>query len=279
MRNLSTNTILFNVAGIAIVVTAIGYMAHNLITTERVPRCTSRFPAGQQFAFDGETGKPRSPIELQGRSGMREWGVLKNAHIVATRGDPSATTLVVSLATTGNEENTDQNGVGFVWPISDLATAHSSCLSYNVFFPSGFKFTEPGYLPGVFGAADAAQLDDSKPADSFAVRMGWAQQGAIGAEIRAPSTSGYWQGATEQALWPLGRWVSVEQEVSLNTPGADDGVVRIWIDGSLTVESNVTNLRVAPQSTLTGVVSEIGYARTASDVASIKVSPFTMQWQ
>ncbi len=279
MSKLNMNAILFNAGGVAVLLTAVGYMGYSFFVTERVPHCSARYPAGQQFAFDSDKGKPLSPIEFQARAGLREWGVLQNAKIGTTTDGPAGGVMEVSLATTGDEDKADQNGVGFLWQPGDMSTANSACLSYSVFIPEGFTFSEPGYLPGLFGAADTAQLDESQPADGFAVRMGWAQKGEIGAEVRSPATAGYWQTSDRRAHWPLGRWVSIEQEVTLNTPGSVDGVMRIWIDGALTVESNVVNLRSTPQSTLSGVVSEIGYARTASEVSAIKVSPFIIQWQ
>ena len=279
MSKLNVNAILFNIAGVGILLTAVGYMGYTFLVTERVARCTARFPAGQQFAFDSDKGRPLSPIELQARAGLREWGVLQNANITTLDGQPNSAIMEVSLATTGDEDKADQNGVGFLWPLGDLAKAKAACLSYRVFLPEGFKFTEPGYLPGLFGAADTAELDEAKPAEGFAVRMGWAQKGDIGAEVRSPASAGYWAGSDRTARWPLGRWVGVEQEVALNTPGEDDGILRIWIDGALTVENTGMNLRAAERPTLTGVVSEIGYARIASEPAKIKISPFVIQWQ
>jgi isochorismate hydrolase len=73
--------------------------------------------------------------------------------------------------------------------------------------------------------------------------------------------------------------VFVEQEVKLNTPGQDDGVLRMWVDGQLKVQNLGTNLRGRPETALTGVVSDIGYARGSSDAVAIKVSPFMVQSQ
>ena len=275
----SLNTILFNVAGGAVVVAVIGYMGFDFVTTPKVPRCTERYPAGQQFAFESMKGQPLSPIELQARAGLREWGVLRNSKIIKNPNAPAGSVLEVSLASTENEDLANQNGVGFAWPLADMPSAASACLSYSVFLPKGFEFKEPGYLPGLYGAADVAQLDEEQPKDSFAVRMGWAQSGDLGAEIRSPATAGYWQGAGHKLEWPRGQWVAIEQEVALNTPGEFNGVLRIWIDGALTVDSSNLNLRSAPESTLTGVVSDIGYARTASDPGTVQVSPFIVQWQ
>ncbi|MDD4902305.1 MAG: hypothetical protein PHE24_04150 [Patescibacteria group bacterium] len=41
----------------------------------------------------------------------------------------------------------------------------------------------------------------------------------------------------------IGRWVNFEMEVKLNTPGAKDGLYRLWIDGKLVVERTGVDLR------------------------------------
>ena len=39
------------------------------------------------------------------------------------------------------------------------------------------------------------------------------------------------------------RWYAIENEVWLNTPGLSDGVVRVWVDGSLVISSTTVNIR------------------------------------
>ena len=43
-----------------------------------------------------------------------------------------------------------------------------------------------------------------------------------------------------------GRWYSVEQQVKLNTPGHDDGVLRAWIDGRIAFENTRVRFRETP---------------------------------
>ena len=145
--------------------------------------------------------------------------------------------------------------------------------------PDRFGFNEPGYLPGLFGAADITQLDELEPHDGFAARLGWAQSGDLGVDVRVPASAGYWETPSRKWIWPTSRWVKVEQEIRLNTPGQENGVMRVWIDGALTIDRGNVVFRTAPQAAISGVVSDIGYARTLSDVAAIRVSPFVLQWQ
>jgi hypothetical protein len=271
-------SIAFNVAGGGVLLVVAGYMAYSYFTTPAILACTSRYPAGQQFTLRGSSGKPMSTAELQGRTGSREWGLLKNAKVLAGEHGES---LEVTLASTETEEEetASQNGVGFVWPIRELGKASGACLSYGVFLPQGFAFKEAGLLPGLYGASDISQIDELAPEDSFATRMGWSNGGDVGVDVRAPARNGYWEAPSRKKIWSTGRWVRVEQEIALNAPGQTDGALRIWIDGALTINRTGLMLRKSHLSGLSGVVSDIGYARTLSDVAALRVSPFVVQWQ
>ena len=274
------NSIIFNLAGVAVMLTAGGYMVMSFLLTPRVEVCTKRYAPGQQFVYDSIKGKPLTPIDLQARSGSREWGLLQNAKIV--KGDDGApgSILEVSLAATGNEDKIDQNGVGFIWPVSDLAKASAGCLSYSAYLPAKFDFKDAGFLPGLYGAADVTQIDEIKPEAAFVARMGWATGGDLGVELRLPGEQGgYWQGASRRTTWGTGRWVRVEQEVKLNTQGSQDGLLRVWIDGYLTIDKAGIDYRRGSDAVFSGIVSDIGYQHSASTVAALRLSPFTIQWQ
>lgn len=279
MSSPSLNSIAFNVAGGAVLLTVGAYMLSSYFLKPAIVPCASRYPSGFQMTFEGSGGKPLTAIDLQARSGSREWGLLQNASIVPTAGAKRESVLEVKLAPTDAEDGTTQNGVGFTWQPHEIADAKSACLSYSVFLPTDFTFLERGLLPGLFGASDVSQLDDLQPADSFSVRVGWGQAGDAGLDVRVPSSSGYWETPPRKTNWPLGRWVTVEQEVQLNTPGQNDGLTRLWIDGGLTIDSGAMPLRLSAQSRISGVVADIGYARTIGAPARVRVSPFLLQWQ
>lgn len=275
----SMNSLIFNVAGGAVLLTVAGYMIMSYVTTPLVEPCSTRFPAGQKFTFTGANGKPLSAVELQGRANTREWGLLRNAKVVPGTSGAAESTLEVALASTENEDQINQNGVGFTWHLPELEKASAACLSYSAYLPKSFKFKESGYLPGLFGARDIAQIDLLKPDEGFAVRMGWAESGDLGVDVRVPSAGGHFEGPNRKTLWQTGRWTKIEQELRLNTPGKADGVMRVWIDGGLTINRQGLSFRVIPESRLTGVVADIGYARTLSDLAALRVSPFLVQAQ
>ena len=279
MKKLNAQSFIFNIAGGVMLVTVVGYMVKEQIKGHTVQRCSERYAAGEQFALQNGRGDLLSAIELQARSGSREWGILKNTKVVKASGAPLGRALQVSLTSTQNEDQADQNGLGYVWPVASMSNSKSACLNYSVMIPRSFKFTEPGYLPGLFAGNSATALDQHPSVGGMVARMGWVQAGELGVELRAPAIPGAWLGGLSTVEWPTGRWVSVEQEVRLNTPGKADGVVRVWIDGSLRVEDAALDLRGSDQFALSGVVSDIGYAHTASVPADFQVSPFVVQWQ
>jgi hypothetical protein len=272
----NVNSIVFNLAGGAVLLIVGGYMITSFLTTPAILACTTRYPAGQQFSLRDVQGEPLSPIELQGRTGSREWGLLKNAKVV---GGKKGASLEVTLATTEDEDRASQNGVGFVWPVREMSKASAACLSYGAYIPAGFAFKESGLMPGLYGANDLSQIDELAPEDSFATRMGWATAGDVGVDVRIPAHNGYWEGAMRKFVWPTGRWVKVEQEVILNTPENADGMLRVWVDGALTINRKKVTFRKSPQAGFSGVVADIGYARTLSDVVALHFSPFVVQWQ
>jgi hypothetical protein len=277
MRDINSGTIIFNLSGGAILITVFAYMGFAFFHTDTVAPCTARYPAGMQFALDSQGGNLLTPIELQGRAGSREWGILKNAQILGSAAGSNDAVMRVSLASTDGDDETARNGVGFTWQSAGLAKATSACLSYRVFLPTSFAFTEPGYLPGLY-ASDLTELDAKTPMDGFVARVGWAQGGGTGVEVRSVGGTS-WQAATEPEPWPLGRWVPVEQEIALSSKGAGDGTLRLWIDGKLRIENRSLALKSDSNPGISGVVADIGYARTPVDTATLKVSPFVVQWQ
>ena len=82
---------------------------------------------------------------------------------------------------------------------------------------------------------------------------------------------------------PRGRWVKIDQEVILNEPDREDGVLRVWLDGALAIDKGNIAYRVKPDVTLTGVAADIFYngedikGRAPAD-AKVLVSPFEIRW-
>lgn len=282
----SFNTIVFNVAGLGILVIVAGYMVTSLFHVEQTPMCTARYGNGQQFALQNSEGEGLSPLELQARLSVREWGVLTNARIVETA-DKQAQYLQVALGKVTDENAAEPSddetaspagGVGFVWQPSNLENAKAACLSYRIYMPKDFAFETGGTMPGLYAAGDVADLDQAQPQAGFVSRLGWQKDGGAGIALQTPETSGMWL-APRQLAWPQNRWVAIAQEVVLNTPGQSDGVMRLWLDGQLVIDQKGMNLGAIAETGITGVVADVKYNQQSAANGRLTMSPFVVQVQ
>ncbi|MGQ0455736.1 MAG: polysaccharide lyase [Hyphomicrobium sp.] len=269
------NTVLFNVAGGAIFLFIGGYIVASHFHVETIPPCATQYGAGQQYALD-KGGQALSPVELQGRAGFREWGLLANASVEKTSGKPWSNSLVVKLAATNNAAKVDENGVGFVWPVLSLRKAQSVCLSYDVFFSNDVDMKSAGHLPGLLAEPIGESPDDPT---GFIVRTAWSSLGKAAVEVRAPKSGNDRVAPPKGVEWPRGRWVRVNQEVEINAPGKKSGAVKVWIDGVLGVEAKGLKMRASPQVVFTGVTGDTGYEERPGKAAAVKFSPFVVQWR
>lgn len=283
MSQIKTNTILFNIAGGVIILTVLGYMASDFFKSNDAPVCSTRYPAGRMFGFDSGDGHALTGIELQGRAGSREWGMLQNASVVSGGKGLFAHVLAVKLANSGGDASGDEgsagrSGVGFDWTPRNIGAPASACLSYYVGLPKDFEFKDPGHLPGIYGGS-ASLVDTGDAAEVFASRVGWMQDGSISTDTRLPDTAASWNRSRDDMRWPLGKWVKVEQELVLNTPGKADGTLRLWVDGKLRIDRGGVAFRTSAQTSIDGVLGDVGYMQPMADNSLIHLSPFLLQWQ
>lgn len=286
MKNANVNTILFNAAGIGLVVFLGGYMVYSALHKDAVPQCSVRYGDGQQFSLQkGE--EAFSPIDLQARLPAREWGLLQNARVVV---DKNAAFLQIAVGHQDHSDETNRDpdaeeedkhgrdGVGFIWQPQNLRGVHSGCLTYRVYMSQDLGFEQRGTLPGLYGVANPEHIDMPSFEKGFLTRIGWDRGGFAGVTLKSPQTLGMWIPA-KGYTWPANRWVQVEQEVVLNTPNKTDGIVRLWMDGVLRLEHKGLNLGASEGLSLSGVVSDVGYSETGGKSARVTLSPFVVQGQ
>lgn len=287
MKPLNLNSVLFNVAGLGLVVFLAGYMIQSALKTETIPACSTRYGNGTQLSLQTGEGNPMTPIELQARLPSRAWGLLTNARVVAAADKSPFLQVALGLSEEQKDreakdpdEKVDrlQDGVGFLWRPQSIENARAACLSYRVFLSKDFSFEGRGTLPGLYSVKDDADVDASQPQQGFVSRLHWDQAGSMGTSVKTPLTAGHWLPA-RGTLWPVNRWISVEQEVVLNTPQKADGIVRVWIDGELKVENTALDLGAVEGSGLSGVVADIGAVDQGKVAARITLSPFIVQVQ
>ncbi|KAJ6457081.1 hypothetical protein C8R47DRAFT_175004 [Mycena vitilis] len=142
-----------------------------------------------------------------------------------------------------------------------IAQAQVVTLCYSVFFPTDFDWVKAGKLPGLYGGRPACSGGDAA-LDCFSTRLMWRQNGegelylyaakdkqtrALCADPRSTCDAAYGfsigRGAFE---WCLGRWTTVCQVVQLNTPGMQDGIFELYVDGDLKIRRDDIYYRGVP---------------------------------
>ncbi|MBS0240875.1 MAG: hypothetical protein JSS20_01775 [Proteobacteria bacterium] len=305
---MSQKALLLNGAAILVAGASFSLVIRSVFIGEQVPPCRERMGHAIRLSLD-KSGVPLTGAELQARFGATEWNLLDGGRVVKLKSGPAQQALELDLSTapsaTARETTADGDekkpGLGFVWTPQTFGTQPTACLSYSVFLPENFTFGKSGRLPGLIGTSQAnagAELpqplsEDGSAApepqqakadpNAFSTRLTWNINGDVnvlaslagGRETRSLIESHF-------ASLPRGRWIDIEQEARLNTPGEFDGIARLWIDGKLVLNKTDAIWTDRPGAGFNGVLAEA----TAGDLPTttkrlaqkIWISPFDLRW-
>jgi hypothetical protein len=140
-----------------------------------------------------------------------------------------------------------------------------------------------GRLPGLMGIA----ADGEAPEQGLSLissRFTWKENGAADIYSQIPGLPEGRSLGNDRHGFQLtrGQWMSLEQEVVLNTPGQKDGLIRVWVDGALRYEKKGLVLQAEKPTKITGVLAEV--VPMGRDVAAgakaqkVWISPFEIRW-
>lgn len=280
-----------NAAAVVVGLVLVSYIGLDIVNYEKLPRCSKRFDTATEFGLLSKQNEPLTPAHLQARVGGSEFGVMSNADVEEVKGAPAPAVMTVKLLKgTGSVHNSPAKGggVSFRWDPNGMGGSKNACLSYHVLFPKNFEFGNAGVLPGLY--AGGRQFNPKAASDGtnfLSTRLGWSTLGRLNFKLQSPGTA---PNSTVKSLMiggenvRAGHWIDIEQEVVLNDPGQENGILRLWVDGELRL--NLTNVqwRTDPKLTLTGVLSDISYGNTDSTTvgpadATLKLTPLTVSWK
>ena len=279
MRDINSGAIVFNLSGGAILITVFAYMGFAFFHTDIVAPCTARYPAGKQFALDGQRGNLLTPIELQGRAGTREWGILKNAQILGSGAGSNDAVMQVSLASTDVDDETARNGVGFTWqPPSWQKRPRPAC-------PIGYFCQPRSPLPNRVTCRASTPLPTSPNSmprrHRTALLREWMGPGRRQRRRGSFSRRWYFVAKRDGRVGDHGRW-------ALGPRGAGDRTqferrrgrhIATLDRRKIADRKPLIGTQIGSSPGFSGVVADIGYAHTAGDPVTLKVSPFVVQWQ
>ncbi len=220
-------------------------------------------------------------------SNKRYWGLASNLQLKARPEAPSPYVLEIAIpkgAINPGNKLAPRGGAGYHWTPLMPATTRSACLSYFLWFPPDFDFVKGGKLPGIFGGLGPSGGKKVTGTNGFSTRYMWRRKGD--GEVYAYIIGNDRRGISlERGAWrfPRGKWTRLEQEVVLNTPGKQDGVVRVWVNGKLRMEKTGLVYRTTPDVTISGVMAHVFFGGKDPSWAStkdtiVRMTPFDLRW-
>lgn len=283
MRLPNTKLIVFNAAAAIVGLAAVVAAAQYILNPAVIASCAERYHSLTGFALE-RAGVTLTAADLQSSGGGRDVGVMENVAIGPVKDGPAPLAMAVALRQASSQQNPTEpkGGATFPWEPRVLQGKTSACLSYQVLFPASFDFHRGGALPGIAGA------DASEQGDKFLARLAWRPKALGGATLRVMEN-----GTTRSLLaerqgfqFPQGKWVKLEQEVVLNTPKNSDGILRVWVDGTLAIERTDMTYRAKPDVMISNVSVDVFYGSGPDDVqflpskdAKVWLTPFEVRWQ
>jgi hypothetical protein len=120
--------------------------------------------------------------------------------------------------------------------------------SYRIKFGPGFGFVKGGKIPGLAGGAANTGGNRPNGRDGWSARMMWREDGRAVQYVYHPDQPTIygqdfpWDLGGQRVFKP-GVWHSVEHRVVMNTPGARDGIVQGWFDGTLALDRRDVRFR------------------------------------
>jgi len=165
----------------------------------------------------------------------------------------------------------------------DVRPEESMRLSYYVRFSDDFDFVKGGKLPGLYGGDPKSGGDIPDGTDGFSTRFMWRRDGDGEVYAYLP-TSKKFGTSLGRGKWDFepGVWHKLEQEVSLNQPGKQNGKVRVWLDDKLVLKQENLTFRTSSDLKIDGVFFSTFFgggdpswatpSNTHADFANFKVS-------
>lgn len=286
---IETDKLLFNAAGVLIGLFAVGWVVSDMFAVETTKVCAARYNVSTLLPIKNERGELLSPIELQAMAGTREYGMLEQARIASVAGAPAPVVLQIAipqgLAKSKRGADDTPSGVGMRWAPPEIAGATSACLTYSAFLPADFEAGDGGMLPGLYGGSRFDGYDRGEKKPGFAARVMWRDNANGDVTVQGPRIADKSAASIgrDRFQFKRGRWVQIEQEVVLNTPGKPDGVYRLWVDGVMRLERYKLQWRDEAGTTIDGVVGNVGYGTVdkpgkAPRASQISLTPFELRW-
>ncbi|MCE8034360.1 polysaccharide lyase [Halomonas sp. MCCC 1A11057] len=240
------------------------------VAQPRLAPCSERYSlvANLQPAHWLQTGKDAIRQDF---SSTRDWGTEENVLLLdplsSGLAEPALRVLYPkdsSSPSDADKTEVPRGGLGFYTEEARLQGADRVCLHYRLRFEANFDFVKGGKLPGLYAGEAPSGGEEATGKNGYSLRLMWREdgQGELYAYLVGREGESIGRGSW---YFPSGRWVSVEQEVILNTPGEEDGIVRLWIDGWPVLEQRGLVYRTTEEVGVDGVMFSTFFGGTGEE--------------
>lgn len=160
-----------------------------------------------------------------------------------------------SASPTVNKKQGNPLGGGQFYAKLNLPPQDSLTLSYYVRFSENFDFVKGGKLPGLFGGIGNNGGNIPDGTDGFSTRYMWRKKGY--GEIYAYLPTSQKHGTSiGRGTWQFvpGKWYHLQQEIILNQPNQQNGLIRVWVDGQKVIEESSLVFRTTKTLKIDGIL-------------------------
>ncbi len=134
-----------------------------------------------------------------------------------------------------------------------FASTEEAVMEYRLKFDSNFKWAYGGKLPGLAGSEGQIPVgctqDVNRIKNGFSARLMWRRNGKLVVYSYFPNRLEPYQGNCgidyEFATVDVNKWYTVRQYIKLNTPGQNNGILRMEIDGQVGLDMRDVEYRLA----------------------------------
>jgi hypothetical protein len=202
------------------------------------------------------------------------WPNLKWAHIfgrlAVVKPDEKNRAFRVSYPADG--VGPEQTGSQFVM---NLPPANEYELSYKVLFEEGFDFCKGGKLPGLTsGGAQFGGGHHPVNGEGWSARLMWREKGAAELYLYYVDNKATWGDSYpfDGVVLTPGKWHSLRQRVTLNSPDGNDGRIQIWVDQRQVLDLKNMRLRIGDQGPIDSLYFSTFHGGNTSDWAPARDS-------
>lgn len=186
-------------------------------------------------------------------------------------------------------------GAGFNVLPFDNFNGNISTLQYEVFFHSTFNFVKSGKLIGMYGGStgcSGCNDDVTSRTNCFSARICWGKEGNGYPYLYLPlnvnheaefcslanggtCTAGCGLGFNQTRYFERNKWTQIKEHIKLNTPGKNDGVLQVWVNGDKKIDYRKMNFRTKLSVGIKGFVFHPFFGGSGDSFAT-PVDTYTM---